>query len=134
MLLVGTSVDKIFVGGPAYNSQQIAPGDVILKVDGDSVQNENIIDVLARNSAPGSSVMISLAKGGLDVSSPLPQSPTSYVVTTSFLQGTVINVLLTRMANSDFQDRQRMFDLFQTIKVGPCHACICYVNFESQTT
>ncbi len=70
MLLIGTSVDKIFVGGPAYNSQQIAPGDVILKVDGDLVQNENILDVLARNQAPGSSVVLSLAKGGTDVMLP----------------------------------------------------------------
>ncbi len=63
-------MDKIFVGGPAYNSQQIAPGDAILKVDGNLVQNENILDILARNSSPGSSVVLSLAKGGTNVMLP----------------------------------------------------------------
>jgi C-terminal processing protease CtpA/Prc len=37
MLLRGCTVDNTVVGGPAYNSRQLEPGDVILQVDGVAV-------------------------------------------------------------------------------------------------
>jgi S1-C subfamily serine protease len=63
----GTIVDSTVVGGPAYNSQQIARDDVILKVDNKPVKNENVLEVLVGSDVPGSSVEICLAKGSIDV-------------------------------------------------------------------
>jgi S1-C subfamily serine protease len=63
----GITVDSTVVGGPAYNSQQIARDDVILKVDNRPVKNENVLDILSGNDVPGSPVEICLAKGGIDV-------------------------------------------------------------------
>jgi S1-C subfamily serine protease len=68
----GTTVDNVVVGGPADNSKQLARGDVILSIDGNEVRNENVLLAMKGNDVPGSSVDISIARGGLNVTSPIP--------------------------------------------------------------
>jgi C-terminal processing protease CtpA/Prc len=63
-MINGTSVDNTVVGGPAYNSQRLSHGDIILKVDGVVATNENILDLLIGSDVPGSSVEITIAKNG----------------------------------------------------------------------
>jgi C-terminal processing protease CtpA/Prc len=67
MMLMGALVTKVTEGGPAYNSQQIAVGDVILKVDGKFVEDETIVNILSLNAVPGSTVQLCIAKGGPNV-------------------------------------------------------------------
>ena len=55
------------MGGPAYNSRQIDRGDVILKIDGKRATGENIKELLVGEDIPGSSLIITLAKGSPQV-------------------------------------------------------------------
>jgi hypothetical protein len=50
------------IGGPAYNSQQLGKGDVILKVDGVFVTNENILETMIGCDIPGSVIELCVAK------------------------------------------------------------------------
>ena len=62
-MITGVTIDSTVAGGPAINSQ-LARGDVILKVDGNSATNDNILQLLVGNDIPGSAVEICVAKGG----------------------------------------------------------------------
>ncbi len=73
VMLRGTMVDNCVLGSPAYNSGRISHGDMILKIDGTAVTSANIQELLLGNDKPGSSVRISLAKGGQKVG----RAPTS---------------------------------------------------------
>ncbi len=66
-MLSGTTIDNIVVGGPAFNSKQLARGDVILQVNGIPATPANIYDLLVGDDRPGSTVVISVSKGGLQV-------------------------------------------------------------------
>jgi hypothetical protein len=67
VVLKGTSVDYTVVGGPAYSSKQIAPGDSVLRIDGVKVTVDNIKTLLVGNDIPGSPVSIALGRGGSKV-------------------------------------------------------------------
>ncbi len=67
IIIHGTTIETTVMGGPAYNSKQIDPGDVILRVDGENATADNIKDLLVGEDLPGSSVTIALAKGGPQV-------------------------------------------------------------------
>ena len=54
----GTMIDNTVIGGPAFNSKQFSHGDVILKVNGVTATNENVLDLLVGNDIPGSPVEI----------------------------------------------------------------------------
>ena len=62
-MLNGSKIDNMVVGGPAYDSQQLARGDVIIKVDGSVVNKDNILESIIGCDVPGSSVEICVAKG-----------------------------------------------------------------------
>ena len=64
IMLLGTMIDNLVVGGPAYNSRQLHHGDIILKVDGIPVTQNNIHDVMVGNDTPGSPIVVSVARGG----------------------------------------------------------------------
>jgi S1-C subfamily serine protease len=66
-MMNGTMVDNTVIGGPAYNSKQLAHGDVILEVDGKEAKNENIFELFIGSDIPGSAVNIKLARGGATV-------------------------------------------------------------------
>ena len=67
-MINGVTVDNTIVGSPAFNCKQITRGDVILRVDGIDATADNIIDLLVGSDIAGSSVEISLARGGAQVS------------------------------------------------------------------
>ena len=66
-MLLGTMIDNLVVGGPAYNSRQLHHGDIILKVDGIPVTQANIHEVLVGHDMPGSPVVLSVVRGGAKV-------------------------------------------------------------------
>jgi C-terminal processing protease CtpA/Prc len=67
-MITGVTVDSTVAGGPAFNSKKLSRGDVILKVDGNSATNENILQLLVGRDIPGSSVELCVAKGGSQAS------------------------------------------------------------------
>ena len=66
-MLLGTMVDNLVVGGPAYNSRQLHHGDVIVKVDGIPITASNIHEVMVGDDIPGAPVIVSVARGGAKV-------------------------------------------------------------------
>jgi C-terminal processing protease CtpA/Prc len=64
IMLLGTMVDNLVVGGPAYNSRQLYHGDVIVKVDGIPITASNIHEVMVGDDIPGAPVVVSVARGG----------------------------------------------------------------------
>lgn len=61
-MINGTVIDNMVIGGPAYNSQLLGRGDTILKVDGISVTNENILESMVGCDVPGSIMDLCIAK------------------------------------------------------------------------
>ncbi len=66
-MLQGTVVENTVIGGPAHSSKAIEQGDVILKIDGAHVTSDNIKGMLVGSDVPGSSVTVTVAKGGFKV-------------------------------------------------------------------
>ncbi len=66
-MLQGNVVDNTVIGGPAHSSKAIRQGDVILKIDGTPVNSDNIKGMLVGSDVPGSSVTVTVAKGGTKV-------------------------------------------------------------------
>ena len=67
IILNGTSVIDTIPGGPGFNSRQIVPGDIILKIDGTSITSSNINTALVGNDVAGTPVVLTVAKGGPEV-------------------------------------------------------------------
>ena len=67
VILNGNTVIDTVVGGPGYNSRQLTPGDVILKIDGIPVSPSNINSAMVGRDMPGAPVILTIAKGGLEV-------------------------------------------------------------------
>ena len=96
MMLKGCIVDSLVVGGPSYNSRQLDRGDVVVKVDGEVVDNDTILNALIGNDVPGSEVLLTIYKGGK--------------------QSDMRVVTLHRMATERIADRRRAFELFTLLK------------------
>lgn len=71
-MLLGTTIDNLVVGGPAYNSRQLSRGDVIIRVDGVPVSESNVHEAMVGSDVPGSSIIISVARGSAAVRGALP--------------------------------------------------------------
>ena len=116
VLLNGTTVLDTVIGGPGYNSRQLAAKDVILKIDGVPVTAANINSVMTGTDIPGSPVMLTVAKGGFEV---LNRNSCILVISHGnrhLEQGPQLNVLVTRMTVEEIQDRQRMFELLDLLQ------------------
>jgi C-terminal processing protease CtpA/Prc len=55
-------VTGVMVGGPAFNSKKINKDDVIVKIDGQQVQGNQVLDLLRGSDQPGSVVEITLKR------------------------------------------------------------------------
>jgi C-terminal processing protease CtpA/Prc len=66
IILNGTSIIDTIPGGPGFNSRQLVPGDVIMKIDGVSVTPSNINTAIVGNDVTGTPVVLTVAKGGLE--------------------------------------------------------------------
>jgi hypothetical protein len=67
VLLNGTTILDTIIGGPGYNSRQLAAKDVILKIDDVPVTSANINSAMTGSDIPGAPVTLTIAKGGLEV-------------------------------------------------------------------
>ena len=105
-MMNGAIIDNMVIGGPAYNSEQLGKGDVILEVDGRPVTSENLHEALLGADVPGTQFVIKVRKAGVGGFLGSPE------------QGIVKDVLLTRMATEVIADRRRMFELFTDLKVS----------------
>jgi C-terminal processing protease CtpA/Prc len=79
-MLLGTMIDNLVVGGPAYNSRQLHHGDVILKVDGVPVTQTNIHEVMVGSDIPGSPILLTVARGGAKVLEPCGRIPETLIL------------------------------------------------------
>ena len=95
MMFVGTTIDNMVVGGPAYNSQQLSKGDVLLAVDDVDVDGDNMHDLLIGNDVPGSTVKLTVSSAG---------------------SGLIKQVMLVRMPTTAIADLVRMFQVFTALK------------------
>jgi hypothetical protein len=92
VMLSGTAVDNIVIGGPAYG--KLDKGDLIKKVDGQSAKSENIASLLFGSDVPGSEVKIEFLT----------------------CKGKLKNIVLRRMKVESIADRHQMFHLFTEVK------------------
>ena len=60
-----SSVTACMVGGPAFNSKQVHPNDVIVAIDGQEVKGPEILDLLIGNDKPGSVVELTLKRASV---------------------------------------------------------------------
>jgi len=95
LMLSGTKVDNLLIGGPAMECGHVQKGDRILKVDGQAVDGNNVDTMLLGNDVPGSLVKLIVAKGDT---------------------GAEEEVVIHRMATAKIADKRRMFELFSEIK------------------
>ena len=98
MMLVGSKIDNMVIGGPAYNSQKLSKGDVLLKVDDLKVDDERLHEMLIGQDIPGSSVKLTVRDA---------------------VSGQLKEATLMRMATSAIADHVRIFEVFAALKEQP---------------
>ena len=64
LVMRGAVIESTIIGGPAYASLLLGPGDVILKVDDKPATKENVSQLLIGSDKPGSKVNLTVAKDG----------------------------------------------------------------------
>ena len=64
LMMRGLVIESTIMGGPAYASQRLGPGDVVLRVDDQIATEVNVALLLVGNDKPGSKVVVTVAKGG----------------------------------------------------------------------
>jgi S1-C subfamily serine protease len=70
IMLKGTVIDSMVVGGPAFNSSILEVGDIILGVDGSKVTDEIIVSTLLGDDRPDSKVVLAIQRPRDDVCGP----------------------------------------------------------------
>lgn len=98
LIVKNHTIENLLIGGPAMISQQLARGDVILKVDGRDVQHDDRDTLAARlvgSDVPGSLVCLQVRKQ---------------------TTGELRDVLLARTAAHDIACKRRLFELLSLLK------------------
>ena len=111
IMLCGLKVQNTLMGGPSAGL--IEKGDVLLRVDGESVTENDVVAKLRGSDIPGSQILITVDRRG----STSPRSSTKSPIIGCETIKEEVDVLVTRMATSEIADRRRMFDLFTTLEV-----------------
>jgi len=62
-MLLGCVIDNMVVGGPAYTSQKLDKGDVIVKIDGKDVNQDTLLPRLIGSDQPGKQTLPSPTSG-----------------------------------------------------------------------
>jgi hypothetical protein len=83
-------VESVMMGGPAFASGNICKGDCIVKVNGDFVQGNDLLEKIVGDDVPGTLVTLTLKRGPADL----------------------LDVTLKRISTDEVADRRKMFDLF----------------------
>jgi hypothetical protein len=73
-------VEHVMVGGPAYLSNDVFRGDLILGVDGNALSGAALVSAIKGNDTPGSCVTLTLKRGAQNFSLTLTRIPTADVV------------------------------------------------------
>jgi C-terminal processing protease CtpA/Prc len=129
-MLHGNKVENTLIGGPAFGN--IMKGDILVKVDGNPVTEDNILSELRGNDTPGTEVVLTVRRVRPEAASPLkiptersPFASPDLSVDDEDLQE--IDISITRMATAEIADRRKMFDHFSFLQV------IYFFNFDSTT-
>eukprot|EP00961_Rhodomonas_salina_P032270 435208-Rhodomonas_salina.1 len=101
MMLTGTTIDNMVVGGPADTCKELKKGDVIITVDGNEVDEDNVVTFLRGSDIPGSFVQIEVAANG-----------NAWLTRFSLQMNKMKKLTLKRMATEAIADRRALFELF----------------------
>ena len=93
-MLSGVKVESCLIGAPAWNSEQMDQGDVILKVDDVAVTDATVQQCLKGCDEPGSPVKLDIKRK----------------------KGGTVVITLHRMASAVVADKRRLFEVFTSIK------------------
>ena len=130
-MLHGNKVENTLIGGPAFGN--IMKGDILVKVDGNPVTEDNILSELRGNDTPGTEVVLTVRRVRPDDAGPLLKIPTerspfaSPDLSVDADESEEIDVSITRMATAEIADRRKMFDHFTFLQV------IYLFNFDQAT-
>ncbi len=121
-MLHGTKIENTLIGGPAFGL--LAKGDILVKIDGQPVSEENILTALKGNDIPGSKVVLTVhrVKGEVPNTKPIIRRQTNYDSPSPDISADdedmeEIDISITRIATAEIADRRRMFDLFTFLEV-----------------
>jgi hypothetical protein len=67
LIMSGIEIENMVVGGPAFTSMCLEPGDVLLAVDGSFATENTVENMLVGSDKPGTLVTLTVAKGGSEV-------------------------------------------------------------------
>ena len=123
-MLHGTKIENTLIGGPAFGL--LAKGDILVKIDGQPVSEENILTALRGSDIPGSKVVLTVHR----VKGEVPNIKSSFRKQTNYVSASPspdisadeedmdeIDISITRIATAEIADRRRMFDLFTFLEV-----------------
>jgi hypothetical protein len=123
----GTVIENMVVGGPAFNSGQLVPGDSIVQIDGKLVTAKDLFEELVGSDIPGTTVTLTVKSKRDQIAekrNPLwfvAHSPASVPAVLrdpeTEPQAVHKTVVLTKIASEVIADRRRLFELFTNIKV-----------------
>lgn len=117
---MGLKIENVLIGGPAYG--RLKKGDVILRVDGKTVTEDNVLSFLRGNDVPGSQMLITVHRPKQAYSSVADMAYHSESSTNqnADMQTRIneVNIKLTRISSSQIADRWHMFDLFTFFEVS----------------
>ena len=111
IVLDGRKIDGLLHGGPAYNSGCLERGDVIVDIDGKTVSDTNVHEILVGSDEPGTSVVVTVQKR--------LKTPSE------------MSVALTRIPTSIVADSNRFFENCTAIKVPEKFDCYFYIEMPS---
>ncbi len=95
MMLNGTRIENMVIGGPAYNCHELKKGDDIIAIDGKPVNKDNVLQCMIGSDQPGSFVTLKVEKAS----------------------GGTEEITLCRMCSETIADRRRMFEWFTKMKM-----------------
>jgi hypothetical protein len=128
-MLHGIKVENTLIGGPAFGN--LMKGDILVKVDGHPVSEDNILSELRGNDIPGSKVVLTVRRIKSDTVSPrvtIPKEPSPFVspdISFDSDDSEEVDISIIRMATAEIADRRKMFDHFtflQVMKFVDCEA------------
>jgi hypothetical protein len=120
-MLHGTKIENTLIGGPAFGL--LKKGDILIKIDGQPVSEENILTALRGSDIPGSKVVLTVNRlkgdapdtrhygGNYMSASPSPD------ISADEEDLEQVDIDITRIATAEIADRRRMFDMFTFLEV-----------------
>jgi hypothetical protein len=127
-MLHGIKIENTLFGGPAFGL--LKKGDILAKIDGQFVTEENILTALRGGDIPGTKVFMTVLRAKQDQSTVRPRGSRDVSVSSSpdvsaeDEEREEIELCITRIATAEIADRRRMFDLFTFLEVSLVIHCV----------